>query len=164
MQLQNPQELFHYDLCVMYNTEQQLTQILPTLAQEAQNDQAREAFLQHEQETRQHVRNIEQCFQIIGKQPMQTTEYAVAGLKQDHDTFLQQQPASNMLTIFDIESAAKSEYLEMAAYHNLIASADLLGYQKCVPLLQQNLQQEEAAAQKLARLALQLGKQAVSSS
>jgi ferritin-like metal-binding protein YciE len=51
----------------------------------------------------------------------------------------------------------------MAAYQSLIASADLLGYQQCVPLLKQNLQQEEAAAQKLARLALQLGKQAVSS-
>src|SRR5690349_9649376 len=99
MQLQSPQELFHYDLCVMYNTEQQLTQILPTLAQEAQNDQVRQAFLDHEQETRQHARNLEQCFQIIGKQPMQTTEYAVTGLKQDHDTFLQQQPASNMLTM-----------------------------------------------------------------
>jgi ferritin-like metal-binding protein YciE len=147
----------------MYNTEQQLTQILPKLAQEAQNDQVRQALLDHEQETKQHVRNIEQCFQILGIQPTQTTEHAVTGLKQDHDTFLQNKPTPNVLTMFDIESAAKSEYLEMAAYQSLIASADLLGYQQCVPLLKQNLQQEEAAAQKLARLALQLGKQAVSS-
>jgi|GEM_PF-6421039 len=92
VRIQSPQDLFMYNLCSMYDAEQKLTQVLPELARESQNPQVRDAFLQHEQETRQHVRNLEQCFQILNQQPMALENYAVAGLKQNHDTFLQQQP------------------------------------------------------------------------
>lgn len=155
--IQSPQDLFLYDLCAIYDAEQKLTQVLPTLAQEAQHPQVREAFTQHLQETQQHVRNLEQCFQILGRQPMGLENHAVAGLKQDHDAFLQQQPSPAALTMFDIAAGSKSEYLEMAAYSSLIDAANSLGLQQCVPLFQQNLQQEEAAAKKLAGLAHQLG-------
>ena len=155
--IQSPQDLFLYNLCAIYDVEQKLTQVLPTLAQEAQNPQVREAFTEHLQETQQHVRNLEQCFQIVGRQPMQLETYAVTGLKQDHDAFLQQQPSPEALTMFDIVAGSKSEYLEMAAYSALIVSANSLGWQQCIPLFQENLQQEEAAAKKLAALGHQIG-------
>lgn len=154
--IQNPQELFLYDLCGMYDVERKLVQILPKLAQEAQDPQAREAFTQHEKETQQHVRNLEQCFQMLGRQPMVVDNHAVAGLKQDHDAFVQQQPSAEALGMFDLAAGSMSEYLEMAAYHSLISAANSLGYQQCVPLFQQNLQQEEAAAKKLAAISQQL--------
>jgi ferritin-like metal-binding protein YciE len=157
--IQQPQELFLYNLCVMYDAEQRLTQVLPVLAQECQNQQVKEAFLLHEQETRQHVRNLEQCFQILGRQPSALENHAVVGLKQDHDAFLSQNPSPTALTMFDLNAGSESEYLEMAAYNALIDSANALGLQQCVPLFQQNLQQEEAAAKKLATLAHHLGRQ-----
>jgi ferritin-like metal-binding protein YciE len=159
--IQQPQELFLYNLCAMYDAEQKLTQVLPVLAQESQNQQVKEAFLQHEQETRQHVRNLEQCFQILGRQPSALENHTVVGLKQDHDAFLLQNPSPAALTMFDLHAGSESEYLEMAAYNALIDSANALGFQQCVPLFQQNLQQEEAAAKKLATLAHQIGQQQV---
>jgi ferritin-like metal-binding protein YciE len=162
MAIQNPQDLFLLQLAGMYDIEQKLAQVLPELAQETQNPQVRQAFLDHEQETRQHVRSIEQCFQILGYQPMRIENHAVAGLKQDHDIFVQQhQPPQDILTLFDLNAGSQSEYLEMACYQALIEAANTLGYQQCVPLLQQNLQQEMAAAQKLAAIAHQLGQQGV---
>jgi len=149
-----------YNLCSMYDAEQKLTQVLPELARESQHPQVRDALLQHEQETRQHVRNLEQCFQILNQQPMALENYAVAGLKQHHDTFLQQQPQLSALMMFDLGAGCQSEYLEMAAYNGLIEAANSLGLQQCIPLFQQNLQQEEAAAKKLSMLAHQLSQQA----
>jgi ferritin-like metal-binding protein YciE len=161
--IQSPRDLFYYDLCVMYDAEQKLVQVLPQLAQECMDNQARDAFTQHEQETRQHVRNLEQCFQILGSQPMTLENHTINGLKQDHDTFVQQQPPREALTMFDIDAGYQSEHIEMAAYHRLIDAADSMGLQQCVPLFQQNLQQEEAAATKLSTIAHQLNQQVAAS-
>ncbi|MFL5691778.1 MAG: ferritin-like domain-containing protein [Ktedonobacteraceae bacterium] len=158
MQIQSPKDLFFYELCSMYDVEQKLTQVLPTLAQESNNSQAKEAFMQHEQETRQHVRNLEQCFQMLGMQPQAVENQAVSGLKKDHDTFKQQQQPPQILTMFDLSAGYKTEFLEIAAYQSLIAAANTLGLQQCAQLFQQNLQQEEAAAKKLSTIAQQLSK------
>jgi len=157
--VQSPRDLFYYDLCALYDAEQKLVQVLPQLAQECQDNQAREAFTQHEQETREHVRNLEQCFQILGSQPMALENHTINGLKQDHDTFVQQQPPGEALTMFDVDAGYQSEHIEMAAYHRLIDAANSMGLQQCVPLFQQNLQQDEAEAKKLGTIAHQLNQQ-----
>ncbi len=160
MAIQTPQALFLLQLAEMYDIEQKLAQMLPILAQEANESQAKEAFTQHEQETQQHAVNIEQCFQILGQKPMAVENHATIGLKQDHDTFVQQQqPSQDILTMFTLSAGSQSEYLEMANYNSLISAAKNLGYKQIVPLLQQNLQQEEAAAKKLATIAQKLGQQ-----
>ncbi len=157
--IRSPRDLFYYDLCAMYDAEQKLVQVLPQLAQECQDKQAREAFTQHEQETRQHVRNLEQCFQILGSQPTALENHTINGLKQDHDTFVQQQPPREALTMYDIDAGYQSEHIEMAAYYRLIDAAHSMGLQQCVQLFQQNLQQDEAEAKKLATIAHQLNQQ-----
>ena len=158
--IQSPQQLFLLQLAEMYDIEQRLTQVLPELAQEVQNPEVKEAFSQHLQETQQHVRNLEQCFQILGQQPVAMPNHTVVGLKQDHDSFMQQfQPSDSILTMFDLNAGCQSEHLEIANYNSLIDAANNLGFQQCVPLFQQNLQQEEAAAQRLSTIAHQLGQQ-----
>ena len=155
MAIQNPRDLFLYDLRAMYDIEQQLMQMLPALAQECMDNAAREAFVSHEYETRQHISNLEQCFQIIESQPATLANNAVAGLRKDHDDFLQQQPPVQALTLFDLRAGYLSECLEIAAYQNLIDEANSLGLKDCVLLFQQNLQQEVNASQKLAGIAHQ---------
>lgn len=160
MAIQSPQDLFFYDLCAMYDVERKLTEVLPQLARECQDQQVSNAFEEHQKETEQHVRNLEQCFQILGRSPLVLDNHAVDGLKQDHDAFLQQQPSALTLTLFDISAGSKSEFLEMAAYQSLIDSAQALGLQACIPFFQQNLQQEQAAAHKLVGFAHQISQHA----
>ena len=153
MAIQNPRDLFLYDLRAMYDLEQKMVQMLPVLAQECMDNAAREAFVTHEAETRQHVLNLEQCFQILESQPATLENNAAAGLKKDHDDFLQQQPPPQALILFDVRAGYLSECLEIAAYRNLIDAANGLGLSDCVLLMQQNLQQEINAAQKLSAIA-----------
>ena len=157
IQIQSPRDLFLYDLCAMYDIEQKMVRMLPVLAQECLDNQARQAFMLHEQETRQHIRNLEQCFQILGSQPMGIENHTAAGLQQDHDSFLQQKPPVEAVSMFVLHSGYQSECLEIAAYHDLIDKANSLGLQDCVQLFQQNLQQEVNASATLAAIAHQLG-------
>ncbi|QBD78329.1 DUF892 family protein [Ktedonosporobacter rubrisoli] len=152
MAIQNPQELFYYDLCAMYDGEQKLALLLPLLAQEAQIPEVKEAFSEHHQQTLLHIVNLERCFQIAGKQQMPLENHTFAGLRKDHDVFLEQQPSQAELMMFALNAAYKSEFLEMAAYNSLIDAATCLGMRDCLPLLQENLQQEQETAKKLAVL------------
>jgi ferritin-like metal-binding protein YciE len=159
MAVQNPPSLFLYELRCMYDAEQQLAKTLAILAQECSNQEAKSAFMQHEQETRQHVRNLEQCFQILGSQPSTLENHTVSGLKQDHDTFTQQQPSQDDINMFNLNAGYQSEYVEIAMYNSLIDAASSMGMQQCVDLFRQNLQQEEAAARKLGSIIHQMDQQ-----
>lgn len=156
VQIQGPKDLFLYDLCAMYDIEQKMARMLPLFAQECQDNQGRQAFMLHDQETRQHIRNLEQCFQILGSQPMSIENHVAGGLQADHDSFLQQKPPAEAVSMFVLHAGYLSECLEIAEYHDLIDRANSLGLQDCVQLLQQNLQQEVNASTTLAAIAHQL--------
>lgn len=156
--MQSPQELFVYKLAEMYDVEQKLAQALPILAKEVENPEVKQAFTEHEQETRQHVRNIEQCFQILGSQPAAAECQTVKGLQQDHDRFVQMKPSPAALTKFDIKAGCDTEALEASKYSGLIDDANTLGFTQIVPFLEENLIQEEAAQKKLMKIGHELSK------
>ena len=159
MPIQNVQQLFVHELGDIYDAEQRILQMLPQMANEASDGQVKSAFQYHEQQTRQQVKNLEQCFQMLGEQPKRTPCQAIAGLKQEHDSFVQEKPSAEMLTMFDLGGAAKTEHYEIASYQGLIEKANLLGKKDCAQLLQQNLSQEEEMAQKITQISKQMGKQ-----
>ncbi|HEU5199605.1 MAG TPA: DUF892 family protein [Ktedonobacterales bacterium] len=159
MAIQNVQQLFVHELGDIYDAEQRILQMLPQMANEASDGQVKSAFQYHEQQTRQQVKNLEQCFQMLGEQPKRTSCQVIAGLKQEHDSFVKENPSSEMLTMFDLGGAAKTEHYEIASYQGLIEKANLLGKKDCVQLLQQNLSQEEEMAQKITQISKQMGKQ-----
>src|SRR5579863_1055110 len=138
MAMQTAQDLFLHELGDMYDAEQRIAQTLPTLEQEAANDQARQAFQRHLQETRQHISNLEQVFQLLGVQAPKVTCTAIQGLKAEHDSFVKEGPTDEVLGMFDIGAAAKTEHYEIASYTGLIEKASLMGQQQVAQLLQQN--------------------------
>jgi ferritin-like metal-binding protein YciE len=159
MAINSAKQLFMHDLGDIYSAEQMILKILPKLMQESNNQQAREAYQLHEQQTQHQIQNLEQCFQMLGGQPPQVQCFAVAGLKQERDSFVQEKPAQNMLTMFDLGAADKTEHYEIASYKGLIEKALLMGLQNCVNLLQENLQEEQSMSQRVEQIARQLGQQ-----
>lgn len=159
MALQSPAELFMEEMGSAYTAEQMISQIMPQLAKESNNPQVTNAFQTQEQEARQHVQNLEQCFQILGQRPPQKDCYAVAGIKQDHDAFVKKNPSPDVLTAFDLGAADKTAHLEMASYKGLIEKANLMGQPQVAQLLQQNYQQEQATAQRVEQISTQIGQQ-----
>ena len=164
MAIQTSQQLFMHELGDIYSAEQMILQMLPKMAQECNIQQVGQAYQTHLQQTQQQVQNLQQCFQILGQQPPQVTCYAIAGIKQEHDSFVKDNPSANILTLFDLGGADKVEHYEIVSYKSLIEQANLLGMSQCVPLLQQNLQQEEWMANTVEQFEHQLAPQMVQQS
>jgi ferritin-like metal-binding protein YciE len=162
MPMNSPHELFLHEIGDIYDAEQRILQILPALASESNDPMATQAYQMHEQQTRQQIQNLEQCYQILGVQPKRIPCTAIQGLKQEHDSFKKDNPSETILTMFDLVAALKTEHYEIASYRSLIDQARLMGQQQCVRLLEQNLQQEEAMAQKVTQIAHQLDQQQIS--
>nr|BBH90563.1 hypothetical protein KTC_53140 [Thermosporothrix sp. COM3] len=163
MAMQTPLELFLHELSDMYDAEKRIAQTLPILANESTDQQLKDAYQQHEAETQHHIQNLDQCFQVLGKQPSSTTCYAIAGLKQEHDAFLKEQPTPEILSLFNLGCAAKTEAYEIVSYKGLVEKAAAMGYNKCAQLLQENLGQEEEMARRIEQFAQRLSKTKVTS-
>jgi ferritin-like metal-binding protein YciE len=164
MAMQSAQDLFLHELSDVYDAERRIVQMLPQMANECSITEVKTAFQQHEQETQQQIRNLEQCFQILGTKPASVPCQAIAGLKQEHDTFVKEKPADTILVLFDLGGAAKTEHYEIAAYRGLVDQATLLGQKECVRLLQENLTQEEAMAKKVEQIGHKVGQQLIQQS
>lgn len=165
MAVQSPMELFQHELSDMYSAEQAILKVLPQLASETDDAQVRSAYQMHEQQTRQQVQNLDQVFQLLGMNRIQSvTCHAVLGLKKEHDEFVTENPPRSVLTLFDLGAASKTEHYEIASYQGLIAQARLMGNSRAAQLLEQNLHQEEEMAQKVSQLSQELGRKQVHSS
>ena len=160
MAMHSPKDLFIHELGDIFDAEQKLSKMLPLMAQQSNSDEVKQAFEQHEQETLLQISNLEQCFHAIGVTPETSPCQAVAGMKAEHDSFMKEKPSADVLTLFNLGAGAKSEYYEIASYKGLIEQATLMGQMQCVQLLEQNLKQEEAMAEKVQQLSHKLGLEA----
>ncbi|WP_227374228.1 YciE/YciF ferroxidase family protein [Haladaptatus halobius] len=145
-------DLFEEGLKEMYYVENQLVDVLEELSGEVDHDDIANAFRQHKGETEEHVNRLEEVFDRIGESPERKQVHALDGLVQDHQEFSDDDPEQNVLNLFDMTAAEKSEHLEIAAYGNLTFIADKLGHDEAADLLEANLREEEKALDKLKSL------------
>jgi ferritin-like metal-binding protein YciE len=164
MAMQNVQDLFRHELSDIYDAERRIVQMLPQMANECPNTEVKNALQYHEQQTQQQIKNLDQCFQVLGFQPQSVTCQTVVGLKQEHDTFVKEKPPENILTMYDLDEASRTGHYEMASYRGLVEKANLMGQKDCARLLQENLRQEEEMAQKVEQMSRQIGQQMIQGS
>ena len=161
MPINTPRELFVHELSDAMSAEQQILKMLPELQKESLNSDLKQALKEHEQETRQQVKNLEAVFKQIGEKPEETTCFGVKGLAEEHKALHEEQPSPAMLELANVSGAAKTEHYEMVMYTGLVQMAKDLGERESAQLLQENLDQEKAMAKTVESLAKELGKQAV---
>ena len=149
MNMESPRDLFVHELADTMSAEHITLEMLSKLAGEAQHPEARKAFKEHEQETRQQVKNLEQAFKQLGIKPEATTCYAAEGLKKEHEAIHEEQPSPQVLELANVAGAAKTEHYEIASYTALVQMARDLGERDVMGLLQENLDQEKAMAKRV---------------
>ena len=149
-QLTTPEELFVHELQDMYYAEQTLTKVLPKLASESTDRELSKAFTHHHAETKEQIENLEQVFENIGKPARGERCPGIEGIKEEHESFMQENsPTPALLDMHLTGAAARAEHYEIAAYTGLIEKARALGERESVKLLQENLRQEKEAAKKV---------------
>jgi ferritin-like metal-binding protein YciE len=160
----SPEDLFVHELEDVYYAEQTLTKVLPKLADEVNDPEFAEALQKHLDETKQHVTNLEQVFEEIGMPVKGEKCPGIDGIKEEHDTFLEENdPSGELLDLFVTGAASRTEHYEIAAYTGLIGMAKSMGAKKAAELLEKNLKQEEAALRKVETISKRLLKDSTTS-
>ena len=148
--MQTAKELFVHELTDMLDAEQKLVEALGEMAEDhSEEPQLQKGFQQHQAQTEKQVERLRQVFQELGEEPEQSECKGIKGLIEERDSFKEEDPADDILAIFDVGAAIKVESYEINAYNSLIDLAEQLDISKATKLLNQNLKEEEQTRTKL---------------
>jgi ferritin-like metal-binding protein YciE len=96
-----PRELFLHEIGDVLYAERTLVKTLPTLQEEASDEELALGFEEHRNETQQHVKNLELAFEKLGEKPTAEKCPGIEGIKQEHDDFVaKESPSQNVLDSF----------------------------------------------------------------
>src|SRR5437764_13017536 len=152
--IETPRELYLHKLGAALKMENTILEMLPQLEEHAQDPQLQQALRHHLEETQGHVRNLEQVFSVLGAEPDDSPCPAIEGLEKEGQANLKMVDDSLNDHVI-ISGVCETEHHEIAVYEGLITKAEAMGEQDIVALLQENLEQEEAAL----KIAQQFGQQ-----
>ncbi len=160
MTLATPRDLFLHELSDTLSAENIILGMLEELEKETQHPDVKSAVSHHHKETQQQIKNVEKIFEQLGAQPEQTSCYAAEGLKQEHDSLKEEQPAPPVLELGNLAGASKTEHYEIASYTGLVQMARDLGEREVADLLKETLDEEQEMAKRVTALSKELGREA----
>ena len=148
------QGLFVTELKDIYYAEKQAVDALGEQADASTTDEVRNAFLQHQEETRNQVARLEQVFSSIGVDVEEGSCDAIDGLVDDAQRVVSNTDSGSLTRDAGLIIAGqKIEHHEIASYGSVVTFAKVLGYNEAARLLEQTLQEEKNADKKLTSLA-----------
>ena len=153
MKLNTLQKLYTDELRDLYNAENQLLKALPKMAKAASSEELKEAFEQHLEQTKGHVKRLEQVFEELDEKPKGKTCRAMKGLIEEGSEILEEDGEKSVRDAGIIVAAQKVEHYEIAGYGSVRTFAHLLGQNKAAELLQATLDEESETNEVLNRLA-----------
>lgn len=153
MKLSSLSDLYLHDLKGIYNAEQQLLRALPAMAQAASNDELRGALEAHVDVTKNQVQRLESIFRALGESGGGELCEAMEGLVTEGEELLGSEASEEVLDAGLITAAQKVEHYEIAAYGSLRTYARLLRRYEDASLLQESLEEEKQADERLTRIA-----------
>ena len=136
-----------------YDAERQLTKALGKLAKAAHSPQLREAFESHLEETQGQITRLEQVFESLEEKARGKHCEGFAGIVEESKAIMEEEFDDDTMDACLIAAAQRAEHYEMAAYGTLVAWARAMGHSEAADLLQETLDEEKAADEKLSSLA-----------
>jgi ferritin-like metal-binding protein YciE len=136
-----------------YDAEKQLVKALPKMAKAATSAVLRDAFETHLQETRGHVERLEQVMEGLGEKPRGKHCDGIEGIIEEGKSVMEEDFDETTMDACLIASGQRAEHYEIAAYGTMVAWAKAMGHTDAAELLQETLDEEKAADEKLTSLA-----------
>jgi len=137
----------------LYHAEKQMTKALPRMAKAATNEDLREAFETHLEETQEQVSRLEEVFEALNEKVKAKPCPGMAGILEEGSETLKEDADGAVMDAAIIAAAQRAEHYEIGAYGTCAEWARLLGLEEVVSLLEQTLEEEKATDKKLTMLA-----------
>jgi len=136
-----------------YDAERQLTKALPKMAKAATSPELKAAFTSHLEETNGQIERLVQVFELLDEKVRGKRCDGMAGIIEEGSSVMEEDFDDATMDACLIASGQRAEHYEMAAYGTLVAWANALGHTEVAALLQETLDEEKAADEKLSGLA-----------
>jgi ferritin-like metal-binding protein YciE len=136
-----------------YDAEKQLTKALTKLAKAASSPVLKEAFQTHLEETQGQIERLEQVFASLDEKVRGKHCDGIAGIIEEGKSIMDEDFDEATMDACLIAAGQRAEHYEMAAYGTLVAWARVMGHDEAADLLQETLDEEKAADEKLSSLA-----------
>ena len=165
MRLDSFENLFVDQLRDLYSAEQQLAKALPKMAEAASNQELKQALTMHLDQTKQHAEHLRQIITGMDERASGETCKAMQGLIEEGEEIIDKQRANaDVRDAAIIAAAQRVEHYEISGYGTARTFAQRLGNQQAAQVLQQILDQEYQADEKLNTIATgDINKQAAQS-
>jgi ferritin-like metal-binding protein YciE len=137
----------------LYSAEKQLVKALPKMAKNAQSPDLQKAFQEHLRQTEGQVERIERIFSELDGSPRGKKCVGMEGLIEEGNEIMKEDAEPEVMDAGLIAAAQKVEHYEIAGYGTARAWAERLGYEKAARLLQETLDEESTANEKLTQIA-----------
>jgi ferritin-like metal-binding protein YciE len=153
MKLDSLRTLWIEEMRDLYNAETQLVKALPKMAKKATTPELKEAFETHLEETQTHIERLDEIFGRLGKKPSGKTCKAMKGLIEEGSEMMSEDGPDSVIDAGIIAAAQRVEHYEIAGYGVVRTFASILGEDEAEDLLQETLDEEAAADEKLTEIA-----------
>ncbi len=137
----------------LHSAEEQLVQALPKMAQAAHHDELREAFTHHLDETRGHLKRVEEALGELGVSKPTEECKAMKGLIAEGEELMQEDGDPTAMDAALIAAAQRVEHYEIAAYGTARQLAGDCGFDGIRDLMDQTLDEESNADKLLTKIA-----------
>src|SRR5881396_2385104 len=134
--VESPRELYVHQLGAALKMENKILEMLPQLEEAAHDGQLQQNLKKHQQETKAHVRNLEQVFRALGEEPDEQACPTIEGLEKEGQSMLGK--------------------VDESLNDGVITVAEAMDDQDIVALLRENLENEQQTLQKARKAKEQL--------
>lgn len=155
MALETLKDVLVDNLKDLLSAEKQLIKALPKMAKAATDDRLCEALEEHLEVTKQQAQRLEQVFESIGVPAKAKKCEGMVGLIKEGEEVLDQRKSASesALDAAIIIGCQKVEHYEIAGYGSARTLAEELGFTEAAELLQETLDEESEANEKLNEIA-----------
>jgi ferritin-like metal-binding protein YciE len=142
-------EVMLEELRDLYSAENQLVKALPKLAKAAEDAELEQAFSEHLEETKGQVERLKQVFTLLQEKPTGKHCKGMEGLIEEGKEAIDEEEEGGAYDIGLIGAATRVEHYEIAGYTAVIAMLKGLGLEEAAGHLEETLNEENSALEKL---------------
>jgi ferritin-like metal-binding protein YciE len=152
MKFETLEDLFIHEIQDLHSAEEQIVDALPKMAKAASSSELRKAFQQHLEVSKTHLDRVQQILDDLSEKPGKKCK-GMEGLLKEGEEILKEDSDADVRDAALIAAAQRVEHYEIAGYGAARTHALQLDYDDMAELLQQTLDEEGEADERLTELA-----------
>ena len=153
MKLESLNDLYISELKDLYSAEDQIVKALPKVIEKTTSPELRQALADHLEETRGHVARLEEIFEMHGEEAKKQKCKGMQGVLAEGEEIMGYDATPEVRDAAIISACQRVEHYEIAAYGTVRTYAEQMGHERAAAVLQETLDEEMAADEKLTDIA-----------